>query len=237
MKTINLNNMLASAFNPDSVSWTKFLLILFALLIIIIILFGLIYVLIRKTMDMQGKKVDNLMANVIISGVVNDKKLFKKLAVYKSTIYFVKKTWIPMLIMVICVICYFAYAIPTKDYSFVVKYTDEFFPKLERAPGDTEGFFGITWMPTKWPVWNFEKVNWTNFATPLEGFRHYLILFFWVGLLFGAGWYFFQVQGYVARYMRINEIIRKGFTKDLVSILQQANMQTPFNINVKPNID
>lgn len=232
---MTMNNLFLAKFNPDEVSWTRVILICLALLIIIIIIFGLIYLCIRKTMDMQGKKIDNLMSNVVVSGVINDKKLFVKVAKYKSKVYFMKKVWPSVLILAICAIIYLSYAIPTKDYLFLTKYTNEFFPKLVRQPDD-EGFFGITWILTKWPEWDTTLVCWTNFPNALEGFRHYLILFWWILFLVGFCWYFWVCQSFVSRYMRIRKIAKKGFSKDLLDIMQQANKQTPVPLNLNSDI-
>lgn len=226
---------LASALDADKVSWWKILLVLLAFLIFLFLLFGLIYLCVKKTMEAQGKKIDNLMAATICSGVINDKKTFKKVAKYKSRVYFMKKSWPAVLILLICGIVYVSWAASTNDWLFLTSYTEEFFPKLVPNPND-EGFFGIKWILTQWPTWDTSKVVWTNFSSALLGARHYITFFLWILFVVGFCYYFIVCQAFVSRYIRIRKICKQGFTKDLITIMQEANKMPAVNLNLQADI-
>lgn len=215
----------------NNISWWKVILMILSIFIFVVIIFGLIYLLVKKIMETQGRKVDQLMANTVLSGVINEPKLFKKVAKYKSNVYFIKKSSIAFIILTVCVIAYVSFAVYSKDWGFGIKYTKEFFPYLERAKNDN-GAFGAEWIVTQWPVWNTALVKWTNFTSTFEGVRHYFIFFWWIVASAGTILYLWDVQAWFSRYLRIREIVSKGFTKDLVESMKNKPI---LPINYTPN--
>ncbi len=81
--------------------------LIFAIVFIVIlipVLLGYIGMWITKVMRWQGKKMDTLVHDVVVTKVITDKDHLKKYGSKKNLVYFFKQSWIPFIIMLAAVL-------------------------------------------------------------------------------------------------------------------------------------
>ena len=81
--------------------------IIFALLIVIILVFvliGLLGSLVVRTMKWQGKKCDTLVSDVVTNRIVTTPHQLRKYANVKNARCFLKQAWIPLILMIVGVL-------------------------------------------------------------------------------------------------------------------------------------
>ena len=206
--------------------------VIFALLAVVIILLVLIaYIgfLVTKVMKWQGKKINNYVTDVVITGVIQDEKTFRRYAKKKNRVVFYHQARIPALILIIGILFYVI-------VSLIVGFKNPFDIKT--------GFATLLF------VWDFSKIisvpesgvgillSWpTLINTP------HFTADAWVSYVFiplvsiGGFWYLFTVQGFIARYLQIKKLGEKIFTDRIENFVaaqqftQQNNPQQPNNNN------
>lgn len=180
------------------------LLIVFLLLIIIA---GYLQKLVGYIMRQQGLKVDTMMYNILTNKVIVDKKIFLKEAYRKSMVYFVKKAYLPFIGILICTFAILIYGwANNNDFSYYTSGIDSFsyhfyFP--------TTTLFGMT-VISNWP----SVVKTPDFSFEIS---KYYALVFTVLLIISGLIYLYQVQAYISRCLRIRQLARKYFIKELVN--------------------
>ena len=115
MMTI-LNSLYLNKF--FDVSW-KVLLVIFFIVVIVFILFGLIGMLIRYILKVQSKAVDKDMAYLVTSRVCDNSKDFKKYAHIKSMDRFFKASLYPFIFFFITLILYLVYHLVFKEHPWL----------------------------------------------------------------------------------------------------------------------
>ncbi|MDR0934888.1 MAG: hypothetical protein LBM03_01110 [Erysipelotrichaceae bacterium] len=191
----------------------RFFIAILLVLILVFVLAGYIGLLITKIMKWQGRRVDEMMHDIVETRVVSDKKSFKKVAYKKSWRYFFKTTWIPILIIMVAfailLICESIY-----DFSYnIFDYHKTGFNTLFFIWEDTGekhalfSFLGLEWSTTinlvHSPTFEVEAL-WSYFFVPI--------------FLTGAIWYLVNVQCLISRAIRIEKSSRKIFSKSLDNI-------------------
>ena len=184
------------------------------IVLLIIVLVGYLSLLVRNVMRRQGKKVDFMMYDIMKARVIVDSKTFGKVARYKSNVYFLKKTWVPLLILAVFIsalliygtiigdigLKYFAKSINTLSFGFV-------WPMGE--------FFGLH-VPVDWPTI-------THYPDLSFEFGKYLSYVCLMGLTYGGIKFFICIQSLIARELRISSLKKTYFTKDLNKLSELQN--------------
>ena len=184
----------------------RVLIALFIVILLIIIIFGYIQKLVAYIMYNQGLQIDTMMYDIIRTRVITTKKEFKKEAYRKSYILFIKKSWIPFIILAGFISAIFIYGACIGDPSatyFTKAMTDISFT-LDFHTGP---FFGLT-LPVDWPTldkipdysWNLDK---------------YLSILFLVGSIVSGIIYLVDSQALMSRSLRVRKLCRTYFSKDL----------------------
>ena len=187
----------------------KVVLVLLIVIIAFFALFGLIGTLIEKVMYIQGKKVDKFMSPLILSGLVNDEKEFIKISKRKSTLYFVKTSIIPILLILIGLLIFIIY------HSIDNEWNESIFNDQTGI-----GTLFFTWDFSEFsyvPPLGFANIklqNTPHFLTSIECLNYFIFLFIFTGLV----WYLINVQAYISRAIRINKLKNKIFSKDLDNV-------------------
>ena len=195
----------------DSTFW-KIIMTILVILLSIFFIFGLIGRLIQVIIKNQQKRVDKLMSKLILSKVVNNEKDFKRIANYKSRVYFFKHALPAVLIMLFALLCYIV------SISIFLsidgnEYVSMFY------------IFGRTIFPWKGEFNYFPPLGF-DFSKvyadlPFDEFPLWygIMSMITIGILvIGLCYYFFEVQGYLARKFRIKKLALNMFTKNLDDI-------------------
>ena len=205
MMTI-LNSLYLNKF--FDVSW-KVLLVIFFIVVIVFILFGLIGMLIRYILKVQSKAVDKDMAYLVTSRVCDNSKDFKNFAHIKSMDRFFKASLYPFLFLLVTLILYLIYHLVFKEHSWIESI-------FNRETGITSLFYSFDFSKVEYvpPLgFNFDKVIVTP-PTPFSDERifNYFIFFF---LLIRLIWYLVNVMAYIASSYRISKMSKKIYSANL----------------------
>lgn len=190
-------------------------------LILVFIIAGYIGVLTARIMTWQGKRLDTMMSDIVITRVVEDKKGFLKVARKKNWRYFFKTAWIPFLVLIFSfIILFIAEAIYEFTYD-IFDYHKQGFTTLLflwdfNDPEIYTDFFGIK-IIASWP--------------PLLNSPHFEIEAIWSYLfvpifLTGAIWYLICLQCLIARTIRMYKLADSVYSKSLEGFnINEENMQ------------
>ena len=187
----------------------RLLIAVLAIFILVIILVGYLTLLVKKIMQFQAKKMDDLIYDVTKSGVINNEKKLRKFGLKKNRITLFKQARIPFVIMCIGGLALLISCIITRRWGFNPFGLEEdgfgtlfFVFDWEGAMGD---FFGIH-MLVRWP----DVVREPYFSVYAIGSYIFVPC-----IVVGGTWYAICVQAYIARSYRLWKLSKKLFTKSL----------------------
>lgn len=196
----------------------RVIFVLLAAIIVILVLIAFIGHLVHKLLIWQGKKINNYVKDVVITGVITDEKEFKKYAKKKNWRVFYDQAKIPALIVVIGSL---------------------FFVIASAIQGHYDNPFDYhTGIGTVLFVWDFSTII-TKPETGIGILINYPALIntphlttdAWVSYVFiptvfvGGFWYLYCVQGFLGRYIQIHKLSQKIFNESLEVYLN--NRQFP----------
>lgn len=195
----------------------KRMILMFVLLIIAALsLLILLALLIEKIGKSQAKRIDTLMHDVVVTGVVDSKKKFIKIALKKSKIYFYRHARIPMLILFCWGIATLVFCLTYPGATFAGLYTDyekyglaTIFTIYDMENPIMTDFFG----------W-FEIV--TGYGDPIST-PHFSVdaLFAYISIpvfFVGGIWLLIDIQGMLARTIRTFRLANKIYSKNLDNV-------------------
>ncbi len=186
----------------------KIAIILIVILLFVIIVFGYLQKLVGYIMRYQGLQVDTMMFNIMKTKTIEDKKTFRKEAYRKSMVLFVKKSWLSFSITLVMVFAILIYGWATNDNSFSY-FTSSWNSLIYKLEWPTTSFFGLT-LICDWPkVISTPDYSW-------EFSKYYALVITLLGCI-SSLFYLYQVQAYLSRCLRIRQLNRKYFTKQLVN--------------------
>lgn len=180
------------------------LLLVFILLLLIL---GYIFMLIKHLIKKQGDAVDTYMYDIMRAKLVNSPKEFRKISFEKSLRKFYFQARIPFLIMVVSLAMVFIYQLLTEtaSWNFIFNNISDLFFKF--GPWPTTKLFGIT-LPSDWP----EVIKNPELHFTADGIISYIFL---VSMSYGIIHYMFIVLGLISRNYRTRVIAHDFFKKDL----------------------
>lgn len=188
----------------------RIIIVLLLLLILLFVIIGYIGVLITRVMKWQGKRMDNMMHDIVITRVVTDSKSFKRVARKKNWRYFYKTAWIPLFIILFAVALYLI-ALATNGWHYdlfdykLTGFNTLFFVYDFNDPSIYTNVFGLTILAT-WPP----LINTPHFEVQAL-FSYFIIPIF----LVGAIWYLICLQCLIARKIRIHQLAESIYSKNL----------------------
>jgi len=192
----------------------KITFILLFILLFVILIVGYLQKLIGKIMRRQGLLVDTMMYDILKTKTIDDKKVFRKEAYRKSNVYFTKKAYIPFLCLFVSIMAILIYGFATNDNG--ISYYGN---------GLHDLCFIFDWPTTKF--FNIEIIsNWPTLAQYPDyswEFSKYYAAFFTIIYLISGGFFAYQVQAYLSRCLRIRQLSKHYFTKELTN--QTTNTQ------------
>ena len=119
-------NLLISLSENDK----RLLLAVLLVLILFFVLIGYIGLLITRVMRWQGKKLDTVVADVVVTRVITDKKHFKRYARKKNWRLFFKQSAIPIALIFTAVIFLVIRNAVTRDWAYNVMSKENGFSTL-----------------------------------------------------------------------------------------------------------
>ncbi len=197
--------------------------LIFALLLVFILVFvliGYIGFLITRVMKWQGKKLDHVVADPVVTRVITDKKHFRRYARKKNWRLFFKQSWIGVVILLVGSLVLLFRDIFTHDWAYnVFEY-------------QKTGFGTILF------IWNFSKcitkpegmglvLNWPELInTPHLEAQAWASYIFVTCLIIGGLWYLIALQALIARTIRMYKLCSSAFDKTLEGFNQNQQAAT-----------
>ena len=199
----------------------RVILIFFLLLIVIIAFIAVIGAIITRVMKWQGKKMDDLTHDVVVTNVVDNKKDFMRYARIKNWYTFFKQAWIPLIILTVSALILIIHNGATGDWSYDLLdykstgFTTLFFVWDFDDPNIYHTFFGVR-LICDWPP----ILNYPHFS--IEAWASYLFFF---GMAIGGTWYLVTLQCVIARSIRMWQLSYDLYTKSLEGYNKYKNDQ------------
>lgn len=202
----------------------RLIIVLIIGFVLIFVIFGYLGVLIKKIMSFQGKKADDMVHDVVVTGVINKPRKLLLFGLKKNYQLLVKQAWMPFLIMFLAALALLIYCLTTSNWDVnLIDYQKEgfttlfFIPDFANCP--TTQIFGIT-VISNWPP----LLNSPHFE--VEAWGSYV---FFAGMLVGGIWFLICTQAYMARTFRLIKLSKTVFNKSLENF--NANEMPPSEIN------
>ena len=193
----------------------RVLIAVLLLVVLIFVLIGFIGSVIVRVMKWEGRKIDTMCRDAVVTRVIKDPKHFKKYARKKSHRAFFKESRIPLLILLVAGLTYLISCILTKNWPYNIF---DYGVDNQGGTGFTtlfyvwdfsdcfSSFFGINLL-SKWPTKTF---NVPHFSVQAIGSYIFALTF-----VVGAIWYLITVQRYLARLIRIIRLSDTIYSKSL----------------------
>lgn len=195
--------------------------LIFSLLLIIILVIALIgllgYILVRL-MKWQGKKIDTLIHDVVVTKVITDRKHLVRYGRYKNWALFFKQTYISVLILLVGVTAVLIHNAINNDWSYNPFSTYDGFGTLFFTWKISGDYVGGT-------IVKFAKLVVDN--TPHVDAIAWAGYIFGPCLLVGGGWYVVSAASLLARTIFLYKRSREVFEKSLEGYRQNETL----NIN------
>lgn len=184
----------------------KTLIALIVIILFVVMIVGYIQKLVGYIMKNQGLVVDNLMYDLLRTGVIQKKRVFVKEARRKSGVYFLKKSWIPFMLSLVCVGSFVLYVYLERegDFSF---FTDSWGLMMPNINWNVNDFFFMR-IPTDFP----------EFETPFAfdgSLDEYISLISVIVFTIPFIVYLVDCQAFISRSLRIRQLCNTYFAKDV----------------------
>lgn len=189
----------------------RLIMILCLIFVLVFVLVGYIGVLVKKIMTFQGKKMDDLVHDVVVTGVITDSHKLMRYGIKKNHRLLFKDSWIPVLIMAVAGLTMLIYCIIYNNWTInpfewgegVGFGTLLFHFDWDGAP--RSNFFGLTLM-SDWP----EVIH-----SPTWSWNAWGSYIFVPGIFVGGIWFLIDVQAYIARSYKLFKLSKSVFNKSL----------------------
>ena len=188
----------------------RVILIFFLLLIVTIAFIAVIGAIITRVMRWQGRRMDDLTHDVVVTNVVDNKKDFLRYARIKNYYTFVKQSWKPLVVLLAAALVLIIHNAATSwDYDLLdyekTGFNTLFFVWDFADPEIYHSFFGIK-LICDWPP----IINYPHFS--LEAWASYIFFF---GMIIGGAWYLVTLQCVIARTIRMYQLYYELYRKSL----------------------
>lgn len=205
----------------------RFIIALVFVLIVIIAFAVCVALLIEKIVKLQAKKLDKLMHDTVVTGVITNAKQFRKVANYKNRVQFYFDARIPFTIIIASLIVALITMGIENNWNFAGLFTD--YGTL--VEGTTNSYKGGNGFATILYLWDYSKAPTANFFgitlisgwAPLLQAPHFEVqaigsYIFAPAFVIGLGWYMFTIQGFLARKYRLLKLSISIYEKNLDNV-------------------
>ena len=210
----------------------RVILAVLLLVVLVFVLIGFIGSIIVRVMKWQGKQIDTLCHDVVVTRVITTEKAFKKYARRKNWKTFYKESWLPLVILLVAFLVLLITMMIKKDFTYnIFDYKKTGFPTiffLWDFSDCFQSFFGVKLL-AKWPTEFINKPHFEVDAIPSYIFAPLFLV--------GSIWYLITVQRLIARTIRIRRLVDTVYSKSLENYNQaeaQMRQAEMGNINRNP---
>lgn len=193
----------------------RLILALFLVLILVFVLIGYIGYLITRLMKWQGRKLDTLVADPVVTRVITDKKHFVRFARKKNWRLFLKQSYISVLILFTGAMVLIIRDAICRDFAYNV------------FEHHTTGFGTILF------VWDFSKfftfqngsmlVTWPVLINQPHFEVNAIVSYIFVTcLVVGGSWYLIALMSLISRTIRMYQLATSAFEKTLEGFNQNS---------------
>ncbi len=200
---------------------TRILIAIFLLVLLIFVIISYIGSLIRAVMKFQAKDLDTSMHDLISTGVVDNPRYFRRIAVKKNNRLLFKHMRVPFLLLFLSVgfLVIYLIWIGNNDLSFLfdahTKGITTLFFTFDWANQPHAVFYGFD-LPSGWPpVLNTPHFSWE--AWPSYVFAPLFSV--------GAVWFLIAIQAYIARTWRLLVMSKAVFQKNLEKVVPGSDFK------------
>lgn len=202
----------------------RLIIVLLLVLILVFVIVGYTSLLVKKIMKIQGNKMEDLVHDVVVTGVIIDSKKLIKFGIKKNHRQLFKESWIPFLIMLFSSLVMLIYCLIKQNWSinifdYKVEGVGTLFHIFDWDNAPKSNFFGIK-IISNWPEL-ISAPHWSNQAIP-----SYIFFF---GMLVGGVWFLYDVQAYIARFYRLIKLSKTVFNKSLENFDPDTVARAPIN--------
>ena len=204
----------------------RIIFVLLAVFILILVLIAYIGYLITKIMKWQGKKINNHVTEVVVTGVIKTESEFKRYARKKNWWLFYHQARVPALIVLLAIIFYIV-------VSSIIGFKNPF----DRYTGFATLLF----------VWDFTTIvtvpesgagvliNWPALVNTPHIVKEAWVSYIFVPAAIGGGlWYLITVQAFIARFLQINKLGQKVFNERIEHFVSGQGFVNPAPVNNTP---
>lgn len=193
--------------------------LIFALLLVLILVFvviGYLGYLVARLMKWQGKKLDSLVADPVVTHVISNKHHFIRYARKKNWRLFFKQSYIAILILITGALVLIIRDAIMKDFSYnVIDY-------------EKTGFGTLLFL------WDFSDcfkregaslvLNWPRLINTPHFSVHAIVSYiFMISMIVGGAWYLVSLQALLSRTFRVYQLSTTAFEKNLDGFNQNIN--------------
>ena len=188
----------------------RLIIVLLLIFLLVFVIFGYLAILVKKIMHLQGNKMEDVVHDVVVTGVILDGKSLLKYGIKKNHRLLFVQSWIPFLIMFVGCFAIFLYCLITGNWSVNVFDMEKYgvftlFHNFDWSNIPTTNFFGLT-IICDWP----KVISEPHFSVDAIG--SYIFCF---SMLIGGIWFLIDVQAYIARLYRLIKLSKTVFNKSL----------------------
>lgn len=198
----------------------RLIIVLLLVFILIFVIAGYIGLLVRKIMNSQASKADTMLHDVVEAGVItNERKLFL-FGIRKNWREFFKRSWIPFLIMLFAVTLLLLYCAFSKNWSYNIwDYKKQGFNTL---------FYVHDWSVFFKSSSDGFAITWPKLiSTPHLSGEAWVSYIFVPSMIVGGTWFAFEVQGYIARTIRLYKLSKQAFRKTMENVTPPPSQINP----------
>lgn len=207
----------------------RLIIALLLVLILVFVLIGVVGMLVQRVMKWQGKRMDTLVHDVVITKVITNKTALRRYGKKKSWNLFFKQSWLPLVLIIVSFLVLLITCMIRHDFSYNIfdhKKTG-FATLLFLWDFDNAIYvkvFGATVL-SEWPP----LLNSPHFEVEAIGSYIFVPLF-----LIGTIWYLVAVQSYISRRIRLFKLCSTVFEKSLEGYTQAHGFNTNPTVNPNP---
>lgn len=200
----------------------RLIIVLLLVLILVFVIVGYLSLLVKKIMKLQANKMEDMVHDVVVTGVIIDSKHLLRYGIKKNHRQLFKDAWIPFVIMAVASLALLLYCLINQNWSVDLfdykKYgIGTLFYQFDWENAPRANFFGVT-LISGWPE-VISSPHWSN-----DAWGSYIFV---PGMLVGGIWFIICVQAYIARFYRLIKLSKTVFNKSLANFDPNSTPRGP----------
>ena len=198
----------------------RLIIVLLLVFILVFVVAGYIGLLVRKIMAKQAEQAEDMLHDVVEAGVITNENKLWRFGIRKNWRVFFRKSWIPFLIMLFASTLLLLYCIFSKNWSYNIwDYNKEGFNTL---------FYVHDWSVFYQANPDGFAITWPKLiSSPHLSGEAWVSYIFVPSLIVGGTWFAFEVQGYIARSIKIYKLSRSAFRKKMEDVTPPTSPINP----------